>query len=261
MGVFGFQDKPIVCGGFNYSTIFGDCFVLENGDWKTSYPMVYPKHSAGLTLSPFTNSSQILFMTGGFTASNSATNQIEILTTAGWELFSPSLPVTIYFHCMLLWNFSSVIITGGIQNGYIGSKTYFISDKKKVWVEGPSLNFARYGHGCARINQDNRSLKLSVIIAGGYGSGGFTSVEILDVGATSWRIGTSLPIISYVFNLVEDPRGGVILVGGPITALYRLKHAGINANWELLPQKLKTGNYWLRSFIIPDEMFPNCTIT
>jgi hypothetical protein len=58
----------------------------------------------------------------------------------------------------------------------------------------------------------------------------------------------------------------VIMVGGyngvgPTTALYRLKHAGNNVNWELMPQKLKIGNHWLLPIIMPDIFFPNCTIT
>ncbi len=153
MGIYGFQDKPIVCGGYNGSTMFGDCFLLENGAWTISYPMVYPKVSAALTLSPFSNSSQILFMTGGQKIFNVGTNDCEILTTTGWELFTPSLPMAISLHSMLLWNSSTVIIVGGIQGGAIGNKTYLISDKNRVWVEGPSITFATYGHGCARINQ------------------------------------------------------------------------------------------------------------
>ena len=267
MGIFGFQDKPIVCGGYDSVNMYGDCFLLQNGGWTMTYSMVYPKYAAGLTLSPFSNGSLILFMTGGETSVNVATNQNEILTTSGWELITPSLPMPISFHCMLLWNSSNVIIVGGRQAGGIGPNTYFINDENRVWVQGPSISIARYSHGCARINQDERSLRLSVIIAGGYATtGGLTSVEILDEGFTSWRFGTSLPITTWAFNLVEDPRGGVIMVGGyngvgPTTALYRLKHAGIDVVWELMPQKLKTGNHWLRPFIIPDKFSPNCTIT
>ncbi len=266
MGIYGFQDKPIVCGGFDYVTIYGDCFVLENGAWKNSYSMIYPRFSAALTLSPFSNSSQILFMTGGYTNGYVRTNLNEVLTSSGWEIFSPPLPMTFVYHCMVLWNSSTVLVIGGLQDGTPGFKTYFIQDKNRVWVEGPSINFQRYAHGCARINQDNRSQKLSIIIAGGYATGGLTSVEVLDEGATSWRIGTSLPIKTWSVNLVEDPRGGVIMVGGytgvgPTIALYRLKHAGNNVNWEQMPQKLKIGNNMLLSIIIPDMFFPNCTIT
>ncbi len=266
MGIFGFQNMPIFCGGFNDASMFSDCFVMDNGAWKTSYPMVYPKFAAGLTLSPFSNSSQILFMTGGESSQYVGMKTNEVLTPTGWELFTPSLPVTVSRHCMLLWDSSTAIIIGGIQGGSNGVKSYLISDSNKMWVEGPSNIIARNTHGCARIRPDSQSLKLSIIIAGGWGTSGLSSVEILDKGAAAWRFGPNLPLTTWGVNLVEDPRGGVILVGGfngvePTTALYRLEHAGMNAKWELMTQKLKIGNQFMRPIIIPDSFAPNCTIT
>jgi len=265
MGVFGFQNMPIFCGGFNGASMFGDCFLLDNGAWKTSFPMVYAKFAAGLTLSPFSNSSQILFMTGGETSEYQGIITNEVLTPTGWELFKPSLPVTVTRHCMLLWDSSTAIIVGGIQGGKNGVKTFLISDSNRSWVEGPSNKIARNAHACARIRQDNRIPKLSIIIAGGWAStGGLSSVEILDEGSLAWRDGTNLPLTTWTVNLVEDPRGGVILVGGyngiePTTSLYRLEHVGFNVNWQLLPQKLKVGNRWMRPIIIPDRFASNCT--
>ncbi len=57
--------------------------------------------------------------------------------------------------------------------------------------------------------------------------------------------------------------GGVILIGGTSTAddfkdtIYRLAHAA--AQWELMPQKLKTKRNGFVAFLIPEE-FANCTI-
>ena len=53
---------------------------------------------------------------------------------------------------------------------------------------GPSLNKARYWHGCARVN-DN-----STVVVGGYNSvdGYLKSTEILRIGDLEWTNGPDL---------------------------------------------------------------------
>jgi len=56
---------------------------------------------------------------------------------------------------------------------------------------------------------------------------------------------------------------GVIYVGGlspyGIDAkLYRLRHAGIGAQWELLANQLLVPRIWHTAFLVPDEI-ANCT--
>jgi len=93
--------------------------------------MVYGKDFAAMTISPFTNKPQSLFVTGG-SGSNGALATAEILTDSGWELFSPSLPVKIYSHCMVLLNSTAALVIGGFQNGMISAETLLISDNRKV---------------------------------------------------------------------------------------------------------------------------------
>ena len=117
-------------------------------------------------------------------------------------------------------------------------------------------------HSCAKIRKDDRSSSLSAIAVGG--GGALRSVEILDESSSTWRFGPYLPHYTCCAALVEDPRGGVILVGGytPLghsTSLYRLKHGGLNAQWELMEQKLKVGNHYITAFIIPDVIVQICT--
>ena len=64
-------------------------------------------------------------------------------------------------------------------------------------------------------------------------------------------------------GLVEDPRGGVILIGGNIgsgftSSIYRLKHAG--SQWGLITQKLKVGVGFFAAFLIPYNFAPYCTL-
>ena len=126
---------------FNYSKLckaifdknvhFSNCYIFKSGSWITGPGMVYVKHHAAMTQSPFTYKPQSLFVTGGFGPSYGLSIG-EILTDSGWEVFSPSLPVTIYQHCMVLINSTAALVIGGIQNGGYSTQTYMISDSRKV---------------------------------------------------------------------------------------------------------------------------------
>jgi hypothetical protein len=82
-------------------------------------------------------------------------------------------------------------------------------------------------------------------------------------GSNMWRLGPSLPVQTLEAKLIEDPRGGVILIGGHTglvtsASLYRLKHGG--STWELMTQQLKIANHAFTAFAIPDRFVPNCTL-
>jgi hypothetical protein len=93
--------------------------------------MVYAKKDFAMTKSPFTNKPQSLFVTGG-NGLVGVMSTAEVLTANGWEKFSPSLPVTINMHCMVLLNSTTAMVVGGSQNNFISANTYLISDDKKV---------------------------------------------------------------------------------------------------------------------------------
>jgi hypothetical protein len=93
--------------------------------------MAYSKCYAAMTKSPFTDKPQYLLVTGGTTL-NGQISVAEILTDDGWEIFTPSLPVNIHMHCMVLLNSTAVMVIGGIQNYTNSAKTYVITDDKKV---------------------------------------------------------------------------------------------------------------------------------
>ncbi len=64
--------------------------------------------------------------------------------------------------------------------------------------------------------------------------------------------------------LVNDPRGGVIYVSGALdngiksAKLYRLRHAGFDAQWEPLANQLLAPRGWGVAFLVPNEI-ANCT--
>ena len=142
--------------------------------------------------------------------------------------------------------------------------SFFNSITFKVWVNGPVLNTPRYNQICIKIRKDNNDPSLSIIVVGGYYGAQLTSVEILDENSATWRLGPYLPVGIASSKIVEDPRGGVILIGGNTSTgksnlLYRLKHGGFNAKWELMAQTLKVPNIAFAAMIIPDILAQNCT--
>ena len=83
-----------------------------------------------------------------------------------------------------------------------------------------------------------------------------TSTEILDDGSDQWRPGPELPYGISGAALISDPSGGVVLIGGSpyLKTILRLSHAGLEAEWELLPKKLKTGRQHHVAFLVPDDV-------
>ena len=165
---------------------------------------------------------------------------------------------------MVLLNSTTAFLIGGRQEDtFFSPKTYLFNtdDNIQEWVQGPSLNFGREEHRCARIKKDSSSLKFSIIVVGGNNSRSYmSSVEILDEGASEWRNGPDLPFGISNPALIEDPTGGVILVGGQsennsaLQTLFRLPGAGDDAKWIEMPQKLKIGRNRLTSFLVPDDV-------
>ena len=106
------------------------------------------------------------------------------------------------------------------------------------------------------IPSNSKSSKMSVIVAGGRG---ITSTEILDDVSGKWRFGPELPVNLCCGALIEDPVGGVVLVGGVTggtihDSVYRLSHAGPDAEWVKMPQKLKTARHRHVAFLVSDDV-------
>ena len=246
---------PIICGGAGVSR---DCQTYENGIWTSSPSMIYARRYAAASPSPYPNATHSLFVTGGYNLFGPDDNTAELLTDSGWQTLPTSLPVAIRSHCMVLLNSTTVLMIGGVQNStsYSPDTFYFNTDNEK-WIEGPTLKAGRRSHSCGKIKSHSHSSEFNVIVAGGWnGDDAMTSVEILDVGSSEWRLGPSLQFGIYGSSMVEDRSGGVLLIGGlngtRIDTIYRLAHA--NSEWTLLPQKLKVARSSAIAFLVPDEI-------
>ena len=242
---------PLVCGGI---PVTQDCYDLENGVWKKSTPLNEAKFGSAICPSFVMDDFQFI-VTGGYTVS-AGVSTTEVLTNEGWKTSLPDLPETAFGHCMVKVNSTTIF-------AILRSSTYFMSSTDKKWVLGPKMNMGRIYAGCAMIKRNSTSHEKSVIVVGG--SSYWSSVEILDVGASQWRNGPNLRFGIDHSELVEDHLGGVILVGGSsknvgyLDTLFRLPHAGDEAQWTELPQKLKLARCVHSAFLIPDS-YVNCSL-
>jgi hypothetical protein len=202
-----------------------------------------------------------LLVTGGDDDSSSDLNSAEMLTEEGWESNIPSLPVTIYAHCMVTVNSTTVMVIGGYQNGMDSGKTFYFTFEEESWTEGPELENKRRLHSCGKIRRNKESQEMSIIVAGGEdGSSILSSVEILHEGSNEWETGPELPFGIDNSQMVEDQNGGVILIGGyspsvgTLDTLYQLPHGGQDAVWTKMEQKMKTGRYSHTAILVPDNI-------
>jgi hypothetical protein len=181
-----------------------------------------------------------------------------MLTEEGWESYIPALPVTIYRHCMVTVNSTTVMAIGGYQNDRISGKTFYFTFGEESWTEGPELEF-RAGHSCGKIRRNKETQEMSIIVAGGWVGSYLSSVEILDEGSNEWQTGPELPFGIADSQMVEDQNGGVVLIGGhsqigSLETLYQLPHGGQDAVWTKMEQKMNTERYGQTAFMVPDNL-------
>jgi hypothetical protein len=184
---------------------------LENNEWVSSASI----NSVRVRAAAAQLQDGKLLVTGGYDVSGSDLNNSEMLTEEGWESNIPSFPVTIWAHCMVSVNSTTVMVISGIQNGLISGKTFYFTFGEESWTEGPELKNKRAGHSCGKIRRNKESQDCFIIVAGGNDGFSFlSSVEILDEGSNEWQTGTELPFGINYSQMVEDQNGGVILIGG-----------------------------------------------
>ncbi len=255
IGGLGFKGNPILCGGVQNGARSNKCYSLENNEWVSSASMNSVRYAAA--------AAQLqdgkLLVTGGFDGSVYL-NSAEMLTEEEWESNIPSLPVTIQDHCMVTLNSTTVMAIGGIQNRQFSGKTFYFTFGEESWTEGPELKNKRAAHSCGKIRRNKESQEMSIIVAGGYdGSSLLSSVEILDDGSNEWQTGPELPFGIWGSQMVEDQKGGVVLIGGESLSDYhdtllQLPHGGQDAVWTKMEQKMQKGRTLHTAFLIPDNI-------
>jgi hypothetical protein len=259
-GGLGFQDKPIICGtvdgNLNHSK---KCFSLEGDEWIYLPGMNTTKAWTADSPSLYQSLSQAFFSGRGKERSVVDLNTTEDLTAQRWEEYLPqSIPFKFNAYCSVLVNPTTVLVIGS-EPSQGSSTTYYLNIENEIWTPGPYLNNIRENTSCGKVRRSNNSQEFSIIVAGGWDVFQQSSVEILDQGAEEWRKGPELPMKMYEAKMVEDQKGGVILVGGysndigPLETLLHLPHGGEDAQWTEMDQKLNVGRKVHVAFLVPDN--------
>jgi hypothetical protein len=257
-GGLGFEEKPLICGGRTNVGSTNECFTLKDNVWIPSANFKANITSAAISSSPYPLSSHKLLVTGGY-SSSTLLSTFEVLTKEGWKTISPSLPVKTSDHCAVLVNSTTIMIIGGYRNQ---KNTHYFNSLNAEWVRGPQLQQERKYHSCGRIMRDSQSQETSIVVVGGMDRSDkhLSSVEILDEGSNEWRQGPALPFEIHGSQMIEDRNGGVVLVGGStksyedLNTLFHLPHAGQDAGWRKMEQKLKSGRSLHTAFLVPDNI-------
>jgi len=229
VGVLGLNNEPLICGGVKASNMEyqNACTKFENGAWQSAPNLNKNRVVASISRSPFPDSTIKILVTSDGTS--------EALTESGWKNLQKNLEISAYFSCICHINSTTVVLVDGFQR-----ESYFFNTENEELKRITLLDHFRHNFACARIRTNEYSLSSSIIVVGGDdGSEQFNSTETLDLNANrlEWVKGPNLPFGINVASLVEDPIGGVILVGGQssqrefLTTLFKLAHAG-DIHWK-----------------------------
>jgi len=180
--------------------------------------------------------------------------------TPTWLEVKPPIPLTIAAHCIVAIDTSKLMIIGGNQNGAnFQARTFILDITKCSWTEGPPLNAGRNFHSCARITVAVNPPVTGTIVVGGFNTpstGEFRS-EFLPDNNSTWLLGSPLPYPVVKAQLVNHPKGGLVLVGGATSSapasnnLLYLKSFG--SSWLTMDQTLKTPRSSHVALLIPDS--------
>jgi hypothetical protein len=229
VGALGLNNEPLICGGFKVSNreYQNACTKFENGAWQSAFNLNKKRALAGISRSPFPDSTIKILVTAG----NDGTS--EVLTESGWKnLQADLIRITTHASCIRHINSTTVVLVDGL-NG----ESYFFNTENEELERITRLESRMEVFGCARIKTNEHSLSYSMIVVGG-GIGNYeilASTKILDLNRLEWVKGPKLPFGIKEASLVEDPSGGVILVGGVrsysrngqhLTTLFKLAHSG-----------------------------------
>jgi len=235
VGALGLNNEPLICGGVKASNMEyqNACIKFENGAWQSAPNLNKKRSMASISRSPFPDSTIKVLVTAGSDGTS------EALTESGWKNLQKNLKINTYASCICHINSTTVLLVDGPPR-----QSYLLNTENEELDRITEFRTARESFACARIKTNEHSLSYSIIIAGG--ENGWTndilaSTEILDLdfnaNKVGWVNGPNLPFAIKEASLVEDPTGGVILVGGQssngryLTTLFKLAHAG-NTHWK-----------------------------
>ena len=146
-----FQEKPMICGGTIGTTVQHACFTLKrNGKWSNQINLIHGLSYTNAIESPFRDFE--LFTAAGY--NGRATNFSLEYHDSMWVLAKANLPVSVWLHCTIKLDETTVMVTGGVQGSTESSDKTFLLNASlgNDWTRGEiqltanlfSLNSAKY---------------------------------------------------------------------------------------------------------------------
>jgi N-acetylneuraminic acid mutarotase len=184
-------------------------------------------------------------------------------------------------HCFVTMNDEEILSIGGMhEEGYTVNDTWVFNINTKKWKPGVPMNSSRTHHKCARITDSNG--KTFIIAAGGEIGTNYekfitntttnitkstwpttlkvtANVKIFDPVKQEWSKFHDLPRPLGGSKLIEDGRGGVLMVGGDDTGTFSghvsdiIYLSGKEGTWERTFKSLEKPSSHTVAMLIPDS--------
>ena len=171
---------PMVCGGrakingqWKFSTT---CHSLnEHGRWIEDQTATV---SPGRVFSGSVVLQNKLHMVGGSDGNSRLDSILALKPNTRTSTLSAQLPDGLYGACLIQWNETTILVTGG-YSGQFETRTTFINTETDRVTPGPALQKGRTRHGCHEISIQGHPY---IMVGGGYGDGytALKSTEVLD---------------------------------------------------------------------------------
>ena len=182
----------------------------------------------------------------------------------GWTI-GADLEVGVRSACAVAKSGSSILLIGGSTKLEEATKSTFIFDTSSdAWSSFPPLVTGRRHHSCGKMSS-TLSNGDYVVVAGGWNGASLSSIEVLEPGSTTWKLGPELPKALHGGSMLEDLYnqrllyiGGSNDESGKSSDIFALNFPlTVTSKWEVLSQKLKQPRQFSTAFLIPDE-FATC---
>ena len=270
------KGELVVCGGLdNDNHVSKRCYKMINQNlWAQIAKMSVGRQYYGMTIVEGR-----VFVGGGWDTDKGWSwwkyDNVESLMSLEQNSWDPetSMPYPIAGHCFITLNDDEIMSIGGMGvEGKSLNQTLIYNLKTKIWRDGIPMNNSRYHHTCAWIKDHNGNG--FILVAGGEIGTYFmnpntyyleytlkitTTVEIFDPRQQVWSKFDDLPQEMSGSYLVEDGRGGALLVGGDDKGNYEgythdiLYLSNKDATWQVTFNTLPVACAHHVAMLIPDS--------
>jgi len=195
--------KIITCGGILSGNPSKKCYYYSENKWEIFGDLTDAKGYHDSAILPNGN----LWVTGGYNV-NYHLSSTDIIDQDFNVKQGPELPFTVSDHCIVNWNISHMLLTGG-DGGSFRRNTWYFDLQNEIWTPGPSMNYGRYKHGCVSFEDTERNKKV-MVIGSKLSSVASSTAELFD--GDSWTVLDDLPV-GIVYAKTVAYKSKVIVTG------------------------------------------------